>query len=87
MVGFVSSFLSLSFLAALAIILKETKSDEILSDHAGYPVGVCRYDDETLPINLLHSSVWPMVIDVNEKIIYLTDGTPCKFKPKEYKIS
>lgn len=46
-----------------------------------------KIDDETLPIYHRHSSVWSMVIDVNEKIIYLTDGTPCKFKPKEYKLS
>lgn len=66
--------------------LSVEKIFEILSDHAGYPDGVCRHDDETLPIYHRHSSVWSMVIDVNEKIIYLTDGTPCKFKPKEYKL-
>lgn len=66
--------------------LSVEKIFEILSDHAGYPDGVCRHDDETLPIYHRHSSVWSMVIDVNEKIIYLTEGTPCKFKPKEYKL-
>ncbi|WP_417569703.1 hypothetical protein [Parasutterella excrementihominis] len=66
--------------------LSVEKIFEILSDHAGYPDGVCRHDDETLPIYHRHSSVWSTVIDVNEKIIYLTDGTPCKFKPKEYKL-
>ena len=66
--------------------LSVEKIFEILSDHAGYPDGVCRHDDETLPIYHRHSSVWSMVIDVNEKIIYLTEGTPCKFKPKEYQL-
>lgn len=57
---------------------------KILSDHAGYPDGVCRHDDETLPIYHRHSSVWSMVIDATEKKLYLTDGTPCKYEPKIY---
>lgn len=59
---------------------------KVLSNHAGHPDGICRHDDESLPIYHRHSSLWSMVIDCNDKILYLTDGNPCQNKPEIYRI-
>ena len=56
----------------------------ILSDHAGYPDGICRHDDPDLPYYHCHSSLWSMVIDTVTRTLYITDGTPCKAKPEKY---
>ena len=59
---------------------------KVLSDHAGYPEGVCRHDDETLPIYHRHRSLWSMVIDATEKKLFLTDGNPCESEAREYSL-
>lgn len=56
----------------------------ILSDHAGYPDGICRHDDPDLPYYHCHSSLWSMVIDTVTRTLYITDGTPCRSKPEKY---
>ncbi len=58
----------------------------ILSDHAGNPDGICRHDDETLPVYHRHSSLWSMVIDATDKKLYITDGNPCVSEPVVYEI-
>lgn len=56
----------------------------ILSDHACGPDSVCRHDDMTLPIYHRHTSLWSMVLDLNERTLWLTEGSPCCTEARAY---
>ncbi len=66
--------------------LRKRNLFRILSNHAGNPDGICRHDDPDLPTYHRHSSLWSMVIDTAEKVIWITDGSPCKERPIGYKL-
>ena len=57
---------------------------EVLSDHAGCPDSVCRHDDMSLPVYHRHTSLWAMVLDVKDRTLWLTEGSPCETKPRKY---
>ena len=56
----------------------------ILSDHAGCPDSVCRHDDMTLPEYHRHTSRWCMVLDLTERTLWLTEGSPCSSEVRCY---
>ena len=56
----------------------------ILSDHAGCPDSVCRHDDMTLPEYHRHTSLWCMVLDLTERTLWLTEGSPCSSEVRCY---
>lgn len=58
----------------------------ILSDHAGCPDSVCRHDDMTLPEYHRHTSLWCMVIDVQDRVLWLTESSPCCSEVRQYKL-
>ncbi len=56
----------------------------ILSDHAGCPDSVCRHDDMTVPEYHRHTSLWCMVIDTQDRVLWLTEGSPCSSEVRAY---
>ncbi len=56
----------------------------VLSDHAGRPDSVCRHDDPSLPVYHRHTSLWAMVLDLNDRVLWLTEGSPCCTKARRY---
>lgn len=74
-------------LVKLAGKLNPEKIHEILSDHAGFPEGICRHADPEVPVYHRHSSSWSMVIDPKDKVLWLTDSQPCKSDLIAYRIS
>lgn len=56
----------------------------VLSDHAGAPDSVCRHDDPALPEYHRHTSLWAMVLDVQARTLWITDGSPCSTSPRKY---
>ena len=49
-----------------------------LSDHFSAPASICRHPDTTLPEPKRVISVTSVAIDLNERIMYVTDGQPCQ---------
>ncbi len=58
----------------------------VLSDHAGSPEGICRHDDPAIPEYHRHSSLWCMVLDVAEREVWLTEGSPCSSEVRRYRL-
>lgn len=46
--------------------------------------GVCRHDDMSLPEYHRHTSLWSMVLDLDERTLWLTEGSPCSTKARSY---
>ncbi|MCD8339915.1 MAG: C45 family peptidase [Burkholderiales bacterium] len=67
-------------------VLRKRNLFRILSNHAGFPDGICRHDEIDLPAYQRRSTLFSMVVDTAEKVIWLTDGTPCKERPIGYKL-
>ena len=51
----------------------------ILSNHEGYPESICRHADE-----IGHSTVYSIIIDMTEDIVYICAGNPCCGEYQEY---
>jgi isopenicillin-N N-acyltransferase-like protein len=49
-----------------------------LSDHFSHPVAICRHEDPNLPEAKRTISVTSVLLDLNERTIYATDGQPCE---------
>lgn len=58
----------------------------IFSDHAGCPDSVCRHDDEPLPEYHRHCSLWSLVMDLSERTLWLTEGSPCCTAARPYRL-
>jgi isopenicillin-N N-acyltransferase-like protein len=52
----------------------------VLSDHFSAPASICRHPDTTLPEPKRVISVTSVAIDLNERMMYVTDGQPCHAK-------
>jgi isopenicillin-N N-acyltransferase like protein len=50
---------------------------EVLGDHAGYPYGVCCHPDNRLDLNDQDSTIASVVMDLEDKTLWLADGNPC----------
>jgi isopenicillin-N N-acyltransferase-like protein len=51
--------------------------EEVLGDHAGYPHGVCCHPDNRLDLNDQDSTIASVVMDLEDKTLWLADGNPC----------
>ncbi|MBW3097477.1 C45 family autoproteolytic acyltransferase/hydolase [Pseudohoeflea coraliihabitans] len=49
-----------------------------ITDHFSWPAAVCRHADEALPRAKRVITVAAIVIDLNERVLYATDGPPCE---------
>ena len=85
---FISSFTRLDrairLSAAKAGHLRKDELFEIFRDHAGFPDCICQHGTEGLPLYAQHSSVWSVVFDTNEKVMWLTDRKACEGEAKPY---
>lgn len=50
----------------------------LLSDHFSAPASICRHADRTLPVPKRVTSVTSAAIDLNARMLYVTDGPPCQ---------
>ena len=53
----------------------------ILSNHEGYPESICRHADE-----IGHSTVYSIIIDMTEDIVFICAGNPCCGEYQEYRV-
>lgn len=58
------------------ITLQDVK--DILSDHVGYPTGICIHADPTKAPELQESTNYAVIFDLDEQIIHLCMGNPCE---------
>ena len=50
------------------------------SDHANYPDSVCSHEDPEDPPGKRLCSVYAVVMDLTERVLWVTDGSPCSGK-------
>ncbi len=60
---------------------------ETLSHHASFVDSICQHDDPDLPVYLSHSTIWSMVINATDRVMWVTDGLPCSTKPVAYRFT
>ena len=60
---------------------------EILKDHEHQPQSLCRHRDDTLPDSQHTITKTAMIMDLEERKMWLTDGQPCKAQFKEFSLS
>ncbi len=58
-----------------------------LSDHENYPQSICRHRDENLLLHEQTITKTAMIMDLNDRIIWLTNGQPCKNSFKKIQIN
>lgn len=51
---------------------------DAITDHFSWPAAVCRHADETVPKAKRVITVAAIMIDLNERVLYATDGPPCE---------
>ena len=56
----------------------------ILKDHNNNPQSLCRHCDDTLPKSQQTITKTAMIMDLSEKIMWVTDGQPCKADFEEF---
>lgn len=57
---------------------------EVLSDHFSAPAAICRHPDPSLPAPKRVISVTAIAIDLNERLLYATDGQICQSTFQEF---
>lgn len=55
----------------------------ILSDHADYPFGICAHADERQPLLDQGATVASIIMDLNDRRLWLADGQPCRTPYRE----
>ena len=58
----------------------------ILEDHENHPQSLCRHRDETLPESQHTITKTAMIMDLEEKKMWVTDGQPCTEKFEEFSL-
>jgi len=53
-----------------------------LSDHADFPAAVCCHPDPRSTDGLEWATVAAVVMDLDEKVMYLSEGNPCQYPPE-----
>ena len=48
-----------------------------LADHADFPAGVCAHPDEREPLLERGATVASVIMDLDDRCLWLADGTPC----------
>ena len=56
----------------------------ILKDHENNPQSLCRHRDDELPESQHTITKTAMIMDLNEKKLWATDGQPCKAEFEEF---
>ena len=56
----------------------------ILKDHENNPQSLCRHRDNTLPESQHTITKTAMIMDLDEKKMWVTDGQPCKVEFEEF---
>jgi isopenicillin-N N-acyltransferase-like protein len=56
------------------------KFKEILRDHFNWPNSICRHEDPRFHQDLQLKTLTSMIMDLNEKTIYISNGPPCENK-------
>ena len=59
----------------------------ILKDHENSPQSICRHRDDSLPKSQHTITKTAMIMDLNEKKIWVTDGQPCKTEFEEFSLN
>ena len=60
---------------------------EILKDHEHQPQSLCRHRDDSLPESQHTITKTAMIMDLEEKKMWVTDGQPCKAEFEEYSLN
>jgi isopenicillin-N N-acyltransferase-like protein len=60
---------------------------EILKDHKHQPQSLCRHRDDSLPESQHTITKTAMIMDLEEKKMWVTDGQPCKAEFEEYSLN
>ena len=63
------------------------KLKKILSDHENFPQSLCRHRDSNLPTSQHTTTKTSMIMDITDKKIWVTDGSPCDSKIESFTIS
>ena len=77
----------------MELLLKEQKPldilgiKNILQDHKNNPQSLCRHRDNTLPESQHTITKTAMIMDIEEKKMWVTDGQPCKSEFEEFSIN
>jgi len=77
----------------MEVLLKEQKPldilgiKNILQDHKNNPQSLCRHRDNTLPESQHTITKTAMIMDIEEKKMWVTDGQPCKSEFEEFSIN
>ena len=59
---------------------------EILNDKDGFPYSICRHIDSTEPPSEHYQTVTSVIMDINERAIWITDGPPSDSPYQAYSI-
>ena len=59
----------------------------ILEDHENHPQSLCRHRDAALPKSQHTITKTGMIMDLDEKKMWVTDGQPCKTEFEEFGIN
>ena len=54
-----------------------------LQDHTGAPHSLCRHPDERVHVDGRMATVFAVVMDLDERKMYLCDGPPCCNEPRD----
>ena len=77
----------------MELLLKEQKPldipgiQNILKDHENNPQSLCRHRDVELPTSQHTITKTAMIMDLDEKTMWVTDGNPCKTKFESFKLT
>lgn len=55
----------------------------MLSDHANHPDSVCSHEDPADPPSKRLCTVYAIVMDLTERVLWVTDGSPCSGRKAE----
>ena len=58
----------------------------VLSDHVGYPESICRHPDPALEIEKQTQSIFSIVCDLTNKVLWLCHGNPCEGEYKKFEL-
>jgi len=63
--------------------LSRADVEDALRDHVGYPYGVCSHPDRSRPRTRQEGTVLSVVMDLTDRRLWLTDGSPCSLDFRE----
>ncbi len=67
--------------------LNVEKIQEILKDHEHQPQSLCRHRDDSLPDSQHTITKTAMIMDLEERKMWVTDGQPCKAEFEEFSLN